>query len=33
MAKMYAKLIKAGRMTISQVPEVLRSEVEALIDE
>lgn len=32
MAEVYFKLIKAGRKTIADVPEVIRAEVQALID-
>lgn len=31
MAKIYVRMIKAGRMTIDQVPERWRTEVEALL--
>lgn len=31
MAKIYVRMIKAGRMTINQVPERWRAEVEALL--
>ena len=31
MAKIYIRMIKAGRMTIDQVPERWRAEVEALL--
>lgn len=31
MAKIYAKLVKAGTWTLEQVPERWRSEVEALL--
>lgn len=32
MVQVYYKLVKAGRRTIDQVPEHLRSEVQALLD-
>ena len=32
-AKVYADLIRKGRMTIDQVPEKLRAEVQAILDE
>lgn len=32
MAQVYFKLIKAGLRTIDQVPEVIRADVQALID-
>ena len=32
MAMIYYALIKAGRRTIEQVPEVIRAEVQALLD-
>lgn len=31
MAKIYVRMIKAGRMTIDQIPERWRAEVEALL--
>lgn len=31
MAKIYVRMIKAGRMTIDEVPERWRAEVEALL--
>lgn len=31
MAKIYVRMIKAGRMTIDQVPERWRAEVETLL--
>lgn len=33
MAKSYYKLIKAGRKTIEDVPEILKAEVQAMLDE
>ncbi len=33
MAKIYVRRIKAGEMTLEQVPERWRAEVEALLDE
>lgn len=33
MAVIYYKLIKAGVKTIEQVPEILRAEVQALLDQ
>jgi hypothetical protein len=32
MAQVYAKLIKAGVKTLDDVPEILRAEVEALLN-
>lgn len=32
MAKSYYRLIKAGRRTIEDVPEILKAEVQALLD-
>lgn len=32
MVMVYYKLIKAGRKTIEEVPETIRSEVQALLD-
>lgn len=33
MAKLYAMLIKAGRKTLDDVPQILREEVAALLSE
>lgn len=33
MAYVYADLIRKGKKTIDQVPEAIRSEVEALLDD
>lgn len=33
MAKIYVALIKKGKKTINDVPEALRAEVQALLDE
>lgn len=33
MAKNYYRLIKAGRKTIEDVPEILKAEVQAMLDE
>lgn len=33
MAKIYASLIKKGIKTIDQVPEIIRAEVQAILDE
>lgn len=33
MAKSYYRLIKAGRKTIEDVPELLKAEVQAMLDE
>lgn len=33
MAKIYATLIQKGLKTIEQVPEVIRAEVQAILDE
>lgn len=33
MAKIYASLIKKGIKTIEQVPEIIRAEVQAILDE
>ncbi len=33
MAKSYYRLIKAGRKTIEDVPEILKAEVQAMLDE
>ena len=33
MAKSYYRLVKAGRKTIEDVPEILKAEVQAMLDE
>lgn len=33
MAKSYYRLIKAGRKTIEDVPDILKDQVQALLDE
>ena len=33
MAKSYYRLIKAGRKTIDEVPDILKAQVQALLDE
>lgn len=33
MAKSYYRLIKAGRKTIEDVPEILKAEVQVMLDE